>query len=1339
MEKVKKTTGYRSLIIIYIGVYLISIFQHQFIWITMLNPGATILAYYGLSRVIKGNSVSRKTMLYVKNAFLIWVLVDLVSTIGELNLYVRHEKLKMFYSFYSIEIILYFIVSFIIFLAVIQLYMGVTRGYNKFQRFADIFTITCCIISTLWIIFFSKGTAESISLIVSLNFDRIISEIFKLLSMMILGTLLISWFHFQSFKITLGQRLILLGIAMATSTNLAVAFYNSLMSNIVFDLIYKVSILFIAIGCETFSLYPTRTFFIKPKNEQERLDTAWKNMFYLFTYPIFAICFVGVRAVMVIYVFLFAFYYIACLYTRQLSIIDQMLQREKEKNEQLRFYSYVVEQVPLSVVVTDIDGNIQYVNPYFSETTGYSMDEAVGKNPRILKSDKNAPELYENLWRNLTSGIKWAGDMINIDKDGNEFQERAVISPMAGEDGKITYYLAIKENITEEQQMKDTIINQSQFITQLADVIPNAIFHVDKEDRFVAANAEFQRLYHVDTKIYNGFPFENTPWMNTNKYQFFIDMREESVRTGKPVIRQIVREASGKETSVLYCVNAYYMTDGSVGGYIGIMTDISELKEKEAELQHAILKANAATEAKSMFLANMSHEIRTPMNAVIGMSYLALKTELTDKQKEYLTKINSAATSLLGIINDILDFSKSESGKIKLEKIEFDLDQVMSKSIEFFVTKAREKDLEFLYHLSCDIPKPLKGDPLRLSQVITNLVGNAVKFTKFGEIRVDISLKEERKQQVCLKFKISDTGIGIAKENQEELFEAFNQSDNSITRQYGGTGLGLAICQNLVEMMGGELWLESELNVGTTFYFTAWFDIPEMSNIRNTVTIWDIKKIKALIVDDNSSAREIMLEYMEHIGIAADVTESGDQAIEMIEKNDKDAPYHLLLIDWKMPNLDGVETVKKMNSMDTLQNKPSVVLVTAYDIEEMKKHASEVEVAAFLAKPVTQSCLYDAIVTIYADSFPVEAANVSYEAEYSLEGTRILLVEDNEVNQQIACELLELQGCIMDVANNGKEAVEQFANQGDYFDLILMDIQMPEMDGFEATRRIRRINQEIPIIAMTARNMQEEKEKCYEAGMNDHIAKPIDPDLLMSIVEQWSKQSLTVIQEANQKKSETSNNRSNQTDNENAIEKLNQIYGLDIQSGLIRVAGNVKLYKKLLYQFATEQQKTVDKLMEESEKNNDKELEEAAHLLKGVAGNVGATSIYDLSAEIEEMAKKHATEPGMKQMIIKMRKEFQWVSYSIYHVIQEEVQTMNQDDAEEYEKEEVLNTLTGLLNKGDVAAVSYFQERQAYLQKIMMEEMFNSLEADILHYEFEDAVKKIQKIKEGSDDSKQQY
>jgi len=460
-------------------------------------------------------------------------------------------------------------------------------------------------------------------------------------------------------------------------------------------------------------------------------------------------------------------------------------------------------------------------------------------------------------------------------------------------------------------------------------------------------------------------------------------------------------------------------------------------------------------------------------------------------------------------------------------------------------------------------------------------------------------------------------------------------------------------------------------------------------------------------------AGEIMKEYMENLGAIVELAASGSQAIELIQKNGSESPYQLLLIDWNMPELDGMETVKCINALSEIKMKPLVILVTAYDLEEMKKSAQGLGIAAFLTKPISQSSLYDTIVNIFAKDLSISQKEVpQYETISSLHGVRILLAEDNEVNQQIACELLQNQGCKVAISNNGYQAVQRFKNETDTYDLIFMDIQMPEMDGFEATKQIREIDAQIPIIAMTARNMYEEKEKCYQAGMNDHIAKPIDPELLMEMVAKWAKTSNTSnLQDYPKIHTDKSE--------ENTENSCDAIYGVDTEMGIYRLSGNKDLYDKLLYSFATEQIEIVEKI-----KNNLEDyvlLQNQAHQLKGVSGNIGATKVYQLSSELERMAELHCPLNDLKVAAEAVANEFQKVSAEIVLAATKKEQVISTEEIYSENTDEIILKLAGMLEKGDVESIAYFNKINPALRNILGEDLFQTIDAYIARYEFDEA------------------
>lgn len=676
----------------------------------------------------------------------------------------------------------------------------------------------------------------------------------------------------------------------------------------------------------------------------------------------------------------------------------------------------------------------------------------------------------------------------------------------------------------------------------------------------------------------------------------------------------------GKHVWMLWRNKPIFSEDGTLEEILSIGVDITERKLMEAEIVEAGQRADAANQAKSDFLANMSHEIRTPMNAVIGLSDLCLMTELSTKQQDYLNKIDASAKALLGIINDILDFSKIEAGKLDIESIPFEIDSVLDNLATVVQVKTREKGLELLFDRDPALPTVLVGDPLRVGQILINLCNNAAKFTEKGDILVSIRLGkvegELDKDKVTLECSVRDTGIGMLPEQRAKLFQSFSQADTSTTRRYGGTGLGLAISKQLVQMMGGDIWVESEQDVGSTFNFKIVLGVGNELKPRPFEPASDIQGLNVLVVDDNATSREILNNYVSAFGYQVKTVDNPDEAIREIEA--KEPTYDLIFFDWMMPGMSGLELATRIKTVLCPKEPPKLIMVSAFLDSEITEKPGVEHVDDFLDKPVSPSHLFDSIMRVFGHEV-VESSRtrrkqvgIDHEALKPIQGAKILLVEDNEINQQVANELLEHGRFFVDIANHGQEALDKLA-QCEY-DCVLMDVQMPVMDGYTATRNIRKQDRfkDLPILAMTASAMVEDIERSLSAGMNGHINKPIDPNELFSMLLTW----------VEHKDRECPEQPSDADTHTAAAMELLALPGIDTEAGVSRVGGSVAAYLKLLKKFASNQADVINDITRSLAVGDTEESIRLAHTLKGVAGTLGADDLNRIAAKLEKSLKE---------------------------------------------------------------------------------------------------------------------
>ena len=973
--------------------------------------------------------------------------------------------------------------------------------------------------------------------------------------------------------------------------------------------------------------------------------------------------------------------------------------------------SLVIENTGVGIWDWNISTGTLVFNARWAEIIGYSLIELASNRIEIWKCHTHPDDLLKS---NQLLKKYWVGELKTYScevrmrhKQGSWIwvldTGRVVEWSKTGQPIRMVgTHLDITETKLAEQRLQKSQanLNKAQKISHLGS------WELDFQNQQLSWSDEVYRIFELDSEKFEG------------NYQNFID----SIH---PEDRNFVNQAFNtsldnktkyntehrllmKDGRVKYVherCETTYDEQGQALKSIGIILDITERKlindELEARVEELNLarraslnmmadievarqQAEQANQAKSEFLANMSHEIRTPLNAVTGMSYLLKQTTLTNKQADYIDTIHRSMTHVTGIINDLLDFSKIEAGKLQLESIPFDLDKVLDSLTDFIMQDAEQKGIEVIYDIPLSVPRALVGDSTRLGQILINLVSNAVKFCHQGEVIVTISVFQLEEGNITLNFSIKDTGIGMDETQISHLFEAFRQADSSTTRRFGGTGLGLAICKYLVEAMQGNIKVKSALNKGSEFSFTVQLGLQEHEKYKSFSIPADLHCLNVLIVDDNDTSSAVLATILTELNFNYTTVNSGLKAIHLLESNNqliKPEIFDLILLDWKMPEMNGIETATIINQKLKLPNSPLIIMVSAYERDLVMSEAGGAGLHGFLHKPVNASILYDCIMETMGKQLPKAhwRKNLTQQTKTTkIDGDRrrILIVEDQPVNRQIATEILIRNGFVVESVENGQLAVDLIKQNLTAFDAILMDIQMPVMDGYEATRQIRALldKDSLPIIAMTAHALEEEREKCRLIGMNAHISKPIDVTLMLLALSDCL--ALSAIPA---------------TGNDNNGEILpDSIAGIDLKSGLQRVMGNYSLYCKLLKRFPAEYQELIKELSQQIQQQRYELATKTVHTLAGSAGNLSMKAL-----RLACKALQASLDLGINddKALRAVKQQFAIVTKSINDLALPAESTLieSDDESSSEERRVLLKELSLLLKNNDLGAMSLFK------------------------------------------------
>jgi len=783
---------------------------------------------------------------------------------------------------------------------------------------------------------------------------------------------------------------------------------------------------------------------------------------------------------------------------------------QKQSQEALRHLAAIVEGAHDAIISGTLDGIITSWNAGAERIYGYSAEEIVGKPISILTPPERRAEILEILEKVRRGEAVQQFETIRTKKEGQQIHIALLVSPIKDESGRILGVSAIGRDITERKNAEEAARRSDARIRRLVESNIVGVAIGDLSGRIIDANDAFLLLVGYSREDLSSGKMR---WDNMSPPEYRDSDRQAieqlgSVGIALPWEKEFFHK-DGRRVAILIGIATVAISGGGIE-CISFILDISERKQLEQQLHRAKLAAEAANRAKSEFLANMSHEVRTPLNGIMGMTDLVLETQLTPEQREYLDTVKVSADSLLTVVNDILDFSKIEAGKIDLEAIDFNLRDCLDSTLKTLALRADGKGLELLCEIAPGVPEVTRGDSSRLRQIVVNLVGNAIKFADKGEVTLKVQVEAEDARDRILRFTVSDTGIGIPKEKLESIFDPFTQADSSTTRKHDGTGLGLTISMRLVQMMGGRISVESEVGRGSQFHFTTRIAVAKAKKINPGVDVSPdiVPGRKILVVDDNRTNRRILESMLHRWQMKPTSVQDGEEALaQLATAREAGQAYGLILTDMHMPKMDGFALVERIRQRPELAA-ATIMMLTSAGYQGDADRCRHLGVAAYLLKPIRQSDLREAIAHVLGarkqeSATPLIAPFSLQDSQHPRAYLNVLLAEDNRVNQQLVTRLLEKRGHRVLVAANGLEVLE--ALKKEHFDLVLMDVQMPEMDGLEATVAIREKEKgsafHQPIIALTAHAIKGDREICVAAGMDGYLTKPIRPNELDDILD----------------------------------------------------------------------------------------------------------------------------------------------------------------------------------------------------------------------------------------------